>query len=455
MRFRAFGLEVSLSRATPLSPVHQGGRGSWYPLVREPFTGAWQRNMEWRADTVMSMDTVYACTHRIAEDVGKLRVKLVEHVGNDVWREVKNASYSPVLRRPNHYQNSQQFREWWIISKLIHGNTYVLLERGLDRKVRGMHVLDPTKVSVLVAPDGEVLYELSHGGEIPTRVPSSEIIHDRGKPVFHPLVGTSPLFASGAAAHLAQQIQNNSTSFFAKGSNLSGILTTTVPITPDRAKQYKELWEAQYTGMASGGVAVLPDGMQFTAMRMTSVEAQVIEQLGWTQESVCRAYGVPAFMVGVGDMPPYQSVQMLAQIYYQNCLHSHIEAWENLVGDALGFSTPTEGTQYGVELDLDGLLRMDPAAQIEALVKSVGGAIHTPNEARARLNLEPKAGGDTPYLQQQNFSIAALDERDRNGPFEKPAAPPAPALPTEPAGETEEDRGLALELDLLTMGIAA
>lgn len=456
MKVRAFGLEISLSRAAPLSPVYQGGRGSWYPLVREPFTGAWQRNMEWRADTVMAMDTAYACVHRISEDTGKLRVKLTEHTGDDVWKEVKNASYSPVLRRPNHYQNSQQFREWWITSKLIHGNTYVLLERGLDRKVRRMHILDPTKVHVMVGADGEVFYQLTHDSAgLGTAVPASEIIHDRGKCVFHPLVGTSPLFASGAAANLALQIQANSTAFFAKGSNLSGILSTPQSIGPEKAKQYKEAWEAQYTGLQSGGVAVLADGFQFHPMRMTSVEAQVIEQLKLTQESVCRAFGVPAFMVGVGDMPPYQSVQMLAQIYYQNCLQSHIESWENLVGESLGFDTPTEGTQYGVELDLDGLLRMDPAAQIDNLVKAAGGPIMTPDEARSRVNLQPLQGGSTIYKQHQDYPIEQVfNRKDLDPPTPPPALPPAtaPDNPDQPDDGDADDAATRAIADLLTVG---
>ena len=36
-----------------MRPVPTGG-GGWYPIVREPFTGAWQRNKEWHLDTVLA-----------------------------------------------------------------------------------------------------------------------------------------------------------------------------------------------------------------------------------------------------------------------------------------------------------------------------------------------------------------------------------------------------------------
>ena len=43
--------------------------------------------------------------------------------------EVDNAAYSPVLRRPNHYQNRIQFYTYWMLSKLCRGNAYALKER--------------------------------------------------------------------------------------------------------------------------------------------------------------------------------------------------------------------------------------------------------------------------------------------------------------------------------------
>jgi hypothetical protein len=79
------------------------------------------------------------------------------------------------------------------------------------------------------------------------------------------------------------------------------------------------------------------------------------------------------------------------------------------------------------------LLRMDSATQIDVLSKAVGSAIMSPDEARAKRNLGPVPGGATPYLQQQNYSLAALAKRDSSDdPFgtAKPPAPPPPAAET-------------------------
>jgi len=187
------------------------GRGGWWPVtVREPYTGAWQQNVEIRADTALSNPVVFRCVSLISTDVAKLRLRLVQIDDDGIWTEATSPAFSPVLRVPNRYQTIQLFLERWMLSKLLWGNTYVLKERDDRNVVTALYVLDPAKVTVLVAPDGSVYYQLKVDdlAGVPQEeiaVPAREIIHDRWNCVFHPLVGVSPLYGCGAAALQGQQ----------------------------------------------------------------------------------------------------------------------------------------------------------------------------------------------------------------------------------------------------------
>jgi hypothetical protein len=147
-------------------------------------------------------------------------------------------------------------------------------------------------------------------------------------------------------------------------------------------------------------------------------------------EMVCSTFHVPAYKVGVGTMPTYQNAETLNQIYYDTCLQPLIEAVEALLDEGLGLGMTGPTANYGTELDLDALLRMDKAGQTAVLEKQVGAGITSPNEARAKLQMQPVTGGNTPYLQQQNFGLAALAKRDNlANPFviDKPTPNPTPS----------------------------
>lgn len=449
---RLFGLDIT--KAAPLQAVSES-RGGWLGIVREAFAGAWQRDVEWTTDTVLSYHAVYACITLIAQDVGKLRPKLVKLGTDDIWSETTSAAFSPVLNRPNRYQNHIQFKEWWITSKLIRGNAYALKQRDRRGIVVALYLLDPSRVQVLVAPDGSVFYELKqdHLSALQTgsvTVPASEIIHDRMNCLFHPLVGVSPIYASGIAANLGLKIQTNASRFFGTGSNPSGVLTAAGTITPDKAKELSEHWNKQFSGENSGAVAVLGNGLTFEPMRMTAVDSQLIQHLKLTAEIVCSTFHVPSFKVGIGTTPTYANAEIMNQIYYSDCLQSHIESFEAVMDEGLGLTEAKDSVLMGVELDLDALLRMDTAAQYKALGEGIGAALLTPNEARKKIDKKPLKGGDTVYMQQQDFSLEALAKRDAlPNPFNAvppPAAPTPPATP--PAAPPDGTKAQAIDFDL-------
>jgi HK97 family phage portal protein len=427
---RILGLPIPFTgeKRKALNAVPEG-RGGWYPLIREPFAGAWQRNMEINTDTASSFHADFACKTLIARDIAKLRIKLVEKDVDDIWSEVTNPAFSPVLRRPNDYQTRNQFWENWMLSKLSRGNTYVLKARDNRNVVNALHVLDPTRVQPLVSDDGSVFYRVSSdnlAGIDDIVVPAREIIHDRMNCLFHPLCGTPPVFASGLASLLGLNAQKASALLFENSSMPGGILTAPAEVNDQVAQQIKLKWEQNFSKINLGRVAILDNGMKYEKIAMTNVEGQMVESLKWSAEVVCSVYHVPPYKVGVGALPSYNNVQALNVEYYSQALQAHIEEAEELLDHALGIGW---GVGLGTEFDTENLLRMDSVTQITAIRDAVGAGVMAPNEGRAKLDYKPKPGGESPYLQEQNYSLAALAKRDAQAdPWaSKTPAPQPPA----------------------------
>ena len=429
---KIFGFDIT-RRKKALSPVDQ--RGGWWPLVVESFTGAWQRHVEVNRDVVLAYHAVYACVTLISGDVAKLRLKLVEK-RDGFWTEIESAAFSPVLRKPNRYQTRNQFMQQWIACKLIHGNTFILKQRDNRGVVSALYILDPERVTTMIAPDGAVYYQLRRDdlAQLPedvVAVPASEIIHDRMEPLWHPLVGVSPIFANGLAATQGLEIQNSSTRFFGNNSRPGGILTAPGVIDETQAKAMRDRWNENYSGENAGKVAVLGSGLTYVPIAVNATDSQLIEQLKWTAETVCSAFHVPPYMVGVGPVPAYNNVEALSQMYYSQCIQKLLEDAEAVLD--YGLELPRN---YGTEFDIDGLLRMDTATRFDALGKAIGAGWMAPNEARRREDLPPVPGGDSPMLQQQNWSLEQLAKRDIIA--DKPAVAAPPAAPEDDAEDDAE-----------------
>jgi HK97 family phage portal protein len=447
-----FGFELLVRKALPLRPL-SSGRDGWWPVVRESFTGAWQQNIELTGETLLTNPTVFACVTRISQDIGKLRLRLVVNEGNaDIWTPTTNPAYSPVLRKPNHYQTTVKFVEQWVTSKLIWGNTYVLKRRDARGVVIALYVLNPQFVTVLVASDGAVFYQLKRPDtdfagvwwpEVTSdevTVPAREMIHDRINCLFHPMVGLSPLYAAALPASLGSTILRTSTQFFATGSRPSGTLSSEHEITQEQADKMQQRWQSGFGGVENTGkVAVLGYGLKYEPLTQTATDAQLNEQAGLTEVDICKCFGMPVALLNTTKGAPYGNHEQLVQLYHDGCLQTLIVGTETALDEGLGIDQTVNGTQYGTEFDIDDLYWMDTATRTKAAADSVGSGVLSPNEARLKyFGLGPVKGGDSPMVQQQYYSLQALAERDADQPFSKPTPGPS-AFSPEPEPKPDEE----------------
>ncbi len=417
-----------------------GSRG-WWPLIRDFTAGAWQRNEEVNLDTVLSNPTLYSIVTLISGDIAKLRPMLVQQDEDRIWTEVENPAFSPVLRDPNGFQTWVDFCEWYILSKLLHGNAYALKRRDQRGVVNALYILDPYRVQALVAPDRSVFYQISADPLSDTAtsviVPAREIIHDVMCPLFHPLVGVSPIYAAGFPAMQGLNIRGQSDKFFKNGSRPGGVLLVPGTLTQPQADEMKRNWKSAFSGDNQGDVAVLTGGMKYEAMAMTAEQSQLVDQLRMTDEDICKCFHMPRHKVGVGPDPTYTNIESLNQQYYTDCLQKMITKLQRHLTTGLEMDN-VQGKTLAVELDLDDLLLMDTAAKADAASKAVTAGLSY-NEARLKFwDVGPVKGGESPLAQQQNYSLEALAKRDASAdpfgtmPRSLPPAPDiTPAIPPE------------------------
>ena len=415
---------------------HPDSRGSWWNVIREPFTGAWQKNLECKHEDMLAFSTVFACITLIASDISKMGAAPYKRSGTEsVWEVFYGSPLYARLNNPNWYQTSAQFFEQWLISKLTRGNVYVYMQdTGIPGTVPYLHILNPDTVQPLISDNGQVFYSVGEnrlvGDRFGVTIPAEYVMHDRFNCLYHPLVGISPLYAAALPVIQAREIQRSNALLFKNNASPGGILTVPGNIDDATAAKLRTTWESQNSGPRRGGVAVLPDGMQYTPIQVNATDAQVVEQLKWTAEQVCSVFHMPLYKVNLAQ-PTTANVAALNQEYYNSCLHPLVVAAQELLWTAMFGGMMNRAVRF----DISSLMMMDPNSQMDYYDKGTKMGVFEPDYVRRNLGLGPVEGGDTPYLQQQQYSLRALAVRDQqliNGTVAPPAPTPI-AAPAEPA----------------------
>ena len=409
------------------------------PIVREPYTGAWQNNDELRLETALANPVVFRCVSLIASDIGKLPLRLVAVDANGIWHETTSPAFSPVLRMPNRYQTPAQFFEVWMSRKLLWGNTYVLKDRDARGVVTALYVLDPCRVKPLVAPDGSVYYELQTNdlAGIPTTggplvVPAREIIHDRWNCAFHPLVGLSPLYACGGAARQGLAMQ----------AAQYVVLLERRPAERDADRADRD---------RSGNRQAALETWHCARRRQDRHRRQRHEvrsgRLVGRRVAMDRAGGLD----GENDRRLFRRADLDGRLaassrrtrttkrrrlqYHSQCLQTHLTAIEAALDAGLELPAP-----YGTEFDLDDLIWMDTATKTKAAHDAISAGAMSPNEARRKyFGLGPVPGGD--------YAVPAAAVRTRS----KRSRCAISASRRRPAGESRLAAATPAEVDAVTL----
>jgi HK97 family phage portal protein len=443
----------------PTNDYGGGGGGwlaGWTNSPHEPFAGAWQQNLEkinTAGPNLYANSGIYACVSVISSDVACLQPRVLRRRTDGSREEHQNHPAWALLQKPNTYQTSLQFVQRYLMSKLTSGNAYVLLFRDARGVVNEMYVLNPNTVQPLITDNGDVYYRIAraplHGVATTDShfvVPARDVIHDRMNPIWHDLIGISPMFAAGMSAMTSARIQMSSERFFANMARAGGVLVTPNKMDPTLAKKLQTEWEKNYSQGGLGKTAILTNGLSFEPMTVNAVDAEVVNQLRWGIEDIARVYRVPTFMVGELSKATFKNNEQMARTYYDGCLKYHISSFEQAFTYGLELGTGIE-----VEMDLSALLRLDAETRFTAHQSALQAGIKSINEVRHEEDLPPVAGGEQPRIQMQYVSLSLADKLAEATAAAGAGPTPAPKPPApEPAPAPKAiDAYGQLELDLL------
>lgn len=334
-------------------------------------------------ESAMRVPAVSRAVSLIAEGVGSLPVKLFD-------RQTKQAEndhrlYGLVHDMANPWTSAEDLRIEVTTDALLSGHGFALVVRNSTGEPIELHRLDPGQVRIETADDGEPTYivRYTHGER---RHPFTDILHVKA------FGGVSPVHLGREAIGLSLALEAHVSKLFANGARPSGILKTEKKLGDEAKGKLSESWKAAHGAGRSGGTALLDEGMTYERITETLTDAQFMENRQEQVREIARVFRVPPPMLFEMSRATWSNSEEMGRQFLTFTLKPWLAVWSAAYARCL--LTQEERHDYYFEFITADLLTATEKDRAEALTKYRSGGIMTANEARAAINLAPRADGD-------------------------------------------------------------
>lgn len=339
----------------------------------------------------MRCTPVRRAVQAIAEPIGQLPLHVYRREGEARKRE-RDHPVAKVLVDPNPWTSSSDFREQLQRDCLLHGNAYAYINRVNDDVPAELLRLDPTTITLKVdRVSGEPSYSATVDGAVRTYA-FKNVLHIRA-PAMDGYCGRSIVTDCREAIGVALVLEQHAAKLFGNGARPGGVIELPGNLGDEGLKKMRAGWRTAYEGAESAGrTAILWSGAKFSALTLSSVDAQFLELRRYAVDEIARAFGVPPHLLFEMGRATWGNSAELGSNFVTFTLMRWLKAWQGEI--RLKLFKPEERDEFYAEFLVDDLLKADIAARATAYSQLISARVLNPNEARARENLPPYQGGD-------------------------------------------------------------
>ena len=346
------------------------------------------------ADRAMGISAFSRCVRLISGIVALLPLKMYRHredEGKDLARY--NPLYPVLHSRPNARQTSLEFRDQLTGDLLLGGNAYAEIVPGPRGAVDQLIPLLPNRMRPAELSSGRIQYEYHQPGVAKPKIYlQDEIFHLRSFSR-DGIVGISPVERHRELIGLALSEEEYGARMFSNGAQLGGILSHPKNLTEPAQQRLEKQFSDDYTGTRkSFKTIVLEEDMKWTQVSMRARDAQYLESRKFQIAEIARIFGVPLHMLAEEQKDSSWGSGIESQ--WIGFLSQTIQYWLTLWEQAISRDLVIAPDLYFPQFTVEGLLRGDIATRMAAYATGIQHGIYSPNEVRAKENMNPRAGGE-------------------------------------------------------------
>jgi HK97 family phage portal protein len=343
----------------------------------------------------------FACLKVLSESIGKLPLKIQQAGPNMGVRVAREHPYYRMLNeRPNRHMTASVFWSFMELCRNDAGNGYAWIDTRVPGKPQ-LWPLDPGSVRVYydnglrLADAPDVYYQVA----TPTGtmvLGSEEVLHFKSHNTRDGLVGIPVREQLASTIRGNAKAQSFINKLYESGMTSKAVLQYTGGLDDAKVAVLKKGMEDYMRGDLKKGlenIIPVPVGMSLQPLNMKLADSQFLEIKQYTALQIAAAMGVKPYQVGDYTKSSYASAEAQQLSFLVDTLMFNIKHYEEEIGYKL-LSDEEEAKGYHAKFNTAVILRADQKTQIDTLSAAVSNFLMTPNEARERLDLPAKDGGD-------------------------------------------------------------
>ncbi|HYD32095.1 MAG TPA: phage portal protein [Azospirillaceae bacterium] len=344
-------------------------------------------------EAAMRCSPAFACIRIIAETVEQVPLHLYRRTQDGGRERVTEHPAAKVLRQPNEWTTSAEFKLLLGTHLATFGNAYAWVGRDGDGNALEAIPLDPRRVSIKAdALTMQPVYTVTAGNGTQRTYSRADVLHVRG-PGLDVYKGAAPVELAREAIGLALTLEAHCAGLFGRGAKPAGMLKVKGRKTEEALKRIRALFSAFYSGAGNAGkTMILDEDMDFTQVQLNSVDTQTLEMRRHQIAEVSRFWRIPLSLLNDLERVTHANAEALGQQFLTFCMLPIFRS----ITDALALTLlkPEERDEFYFEFLVDDIARADLAARFLAYSRGIMYGFMSPNEVRAAENRPPYEGGE-------------------------------------------------------------
>lgn len=373
------------------------------PALADWWAPAGSAGMVVTPDTAVTYSAVFACVRAIAESIGAMPLITYRRLEGDARERAREEPAYRLLRaRPNSEMSSGTLRELLTAHTLLHGNGYAEIERDQAGRPLALWPMLPGVCQPSRDAAGVLFYAVRKSDGTEGRLEAADVLHLRGLGG-DGIVGWSPIRLARESIGLGLAAQAYGARFFGSDGRPGGVLEYPGKLTDKAFENLRRGWEERHGAGRSHRLAILEDGVKYTALSVPPEEAQFLESRQFQIEDVARWFRVQ----------PHK-IQHLARSTNNNIEHQGLEfVYDTLLPWLIRWEDEVNAKLLGgvehlyAEHLVDHQLRADTSSRYQAYATGRQWGWLSVDDIRTRENMNPlPAGQGSIYLIPGNMVAA-------------------------------------------------